>query len=144
VPITREEFDRGITKEQEQELNKELAEWAGFKWQHAYHDFYELVTPDGAQLDLTAFRIGSYKKCPKFTQSLDACFKWLVPKLNRDGWFVELQQASMREYWKARLWCPSSGTGKITLGSIRARPIQEAETPALALCLAIEKLIDSS
>ena len=87
----------------EQELNEKLAEWAGCAME------YDRV----------------YEK--PFTQSLDACFKWLVPKLNHiemvghNGDFV---------------WNPEIKDRLATVSTIGGK------SPALALCLAIEKLID--
>ena len=119
----------------EAELNKLIAEFSGFVkreghwWWPEWCEATAQPIPDGIMLI-------------DFTHSLDALFKWAVPKLNSDGWYVELQQASMNAYWKARLWCPFSGTMEISLENIRAKPIQEAETLAPALARAIEKFID--
>jgi len=102
------------------ELNKKLAEWVEFKkyMNEAYPDrvWDEWIYPDGK----------GWTRELNFTQSLDACFKWLVPKVNgvfhydldmgRHTWFVKQIGKEM---------C-----------------IGEAETPALALCRAIEKIID--
>jgi len=114
----------------EQELNKKLAEWAGFalvNWERQVHGIVQpwvsLRYPDNTYHDRN--------DVPNFTQSLDACFKWLVPQtlelIAKKGycpptikllhlWYDEL----------ANLTGDSSNT----------------EQAALALCLAIEKLID--
>ncbi len=118
----------------EQELNKKLAEWVGFKFSHRnriknfftgelgrYVEFW--VYPDKDILDL-----------PNLTQSLDACFKWLVPKV--DGWRVVI-------------YCNGAGgftsyidsNGKCCMWE---ETLSSAETPALALCRATEKLIGAS
>ena len=109
-----------------QALNKKLAEWAGFKnlrTRDTLSQPAEIGSPwlwgqaqDGAFIPLD------------FTQSLDACFKWLVPKL---------LSASMS--WTAGvrfLW--------IIEFDVDHRYEGFAETPALALCRAIEKLIDEN
>lgn len=99
------------------ELNRKLAEWAGFKldlWDgKAYW-----VTPDGFP--------GS--SVPDFTHSLDACFKWLVPKL-KGLCYLDFT-------YQQELMCEISGDDWLYDA--------EGETPALALCKAIEKMIDGS
>lgn len=105
----------------EQELNRKLAEWAGLQ-------VHLKDTPTGKpEMWQATNLIGEYTNLGwiDFSQSLDACLKYLVPKLNtvslRVGRlatdaFVELNEV---EGWH---------TGK--------------ELPALALCLATEELID--
>ncbi len=108
----------------EMELNKKLAEWAGFKQVPRY---------GGTDMSLTLWRApdGNHDYTPPdFTQSLDACFKWLMPKSveclrhsrnwDEKGAIHHIFRSWLREYWK--------GKGVHSL--------------ALALCLAIEKLID--
>ena len=91
----------------EQELNKKLAEWAGLINERDY------------------------------TQSLDACLKWLVPKLQADRATErdDLQGLYLNPLrnntWEAILWFYTG---------LNLRAI--ANTPALALCLAISKLIE--
>lgn len=95
------------------ELNKKLAEWAGFKEKGTGY-----VWPDRR-----------FDKVPDFTESLDACFRWLVPKLHQVTIIQEFNSEAYAdvviqpeyEYLHYKEW---------------------AETPALALCLAIEQLID--
>ncbi len=101
------------------ELNKKLAEWAGFK--------LEEYTTTGLVMHLKRWVYPDSKKyewLPSFTESLDACFKWLVPKLPAG----------------CLLWY---GHNK-GFGAVINFPHQEVDNdnPALALCLAIEKLID--
>lgn len=75
---------------------------------------------------------------PNFTSSLDACFRWLTPKI---------------EYVEVVIFCDKErGSGKQGLGysaqlrdeadNIKGHSPEWYETPSLALCLAIEKLID--
>jgi len=56
------------------------------------------------------------------------CFKWLVPKLDVD--YIQLSPTLIQWYCY------------VETGELMAEA--EAENPALALCLAIERLIDSS
>ena len=107
----------------EQELNQRLAIWAGIKYEPD-QDVFKVIFPDGSW-----YNIGHDWKLdeiePDFTQSLDACFKWLVPKLK----FVAIDGEA----------------GHFNAGLFQTENFDyyngEAETPALALCLAIEKLI---
>ena len=106
-------------------LTRKLAEGAGFKLIPRFGgtDMSETVWryPDGS----------CYEALPNFTKSLDACFKWLVPKILRLEYSVIITQDLGR-----------------AIGYIR--PLQvgrqfdavDNKNPALALCLAIEKLID--
>ena len=95
------------------ELNRKLAEWAGWRQSINYND---------PELN------DEYP--PDFTQSLDACFKWLVSELLVDQRFT-MTIWNGKKLWYAQLSRPH----KFFI-------IKEAETLALALCLAIEKLID--
>lgn len=103
----------------EQELNKKLAEWAGFKenWNRELGRTWDY--PDGSN---NWFPID-------FTQSLDACFKWLVPKAVRvlaATHYVRIQKAQeiLFRFWLEERW-----------------KIDEPNVDTLALCLAIEELI---
>lgn len=129
----------------EQELSKKLAEWAGFTESHHISDdgYPRFRWQRGDAFWRRPDRKTTQVHCPNFTQSLDACFKWLVPKLNGMGWYVNLMQVSLNAYWKCQLWSPFDGTAPtITLETLQARPVVQDNDPALALCLAIEKLID--
>ena len=93
-----------------EELNKKLTKWVGL----------------------------DYFKSRNFTESLDACFKWLVPKLDKLNItcglvaYCDKDDESMKPYyaWLASVDKPYDSW------------FADAGTPALALCLAIEKLID--
>ena len=81
-----------------------------------------------------------------FTDSLDACFQMLVPKLLRDGEYpylksIEIEPAMCDELcFTCYLYYESlHDDGFIE----REESAGYANTPALALCLAIEKLIDT-
>ena len=108
------------------ELNKKLAEWAGFHYQEedGYH-YRGWIYADSLN------QSRRYISELNFTQSLDACFKWLVPKIDKTHHLtIEL---NWNRFTTELYLLDGFGSGKY---------VGEAETPALALCLAIEKLID--
>ena len=123
----------------ELELNQKLAEWRGF----------ECVSPaflDTSQ-DPSMYYPASWKlegiegdliwlvDCPPdFTHSLDACLRWLVPKVDGMGYSYELLQWNNGQH-KAMLNKRCEGWAQTYTDVV-------AETPAMALCLAIERLID--
>jgi len=118
----------------EQSLNEKLAEWAGFEFKEVKFDGADscgVPIPQWLGVDY-----GSWEP-PNFTQSLDACFKWLVPKLleqlDPDTIKVELKYGRTKEM----VW-----TFLFEDWQAHSYHYAQAETPALALCLAIEKLID--
>jgi len=122
------------------ELNEKMIRFAGFRHIKAvycvhckrWEQEYWLVEGIGKRI---------YKPdLPIFPLSLDACFKWLVPKLRRDfSWSVDigfsdstvfnLDRTVDRVEWAVTLYLMKS---KEYCG--------EAETPTLALCKAIEQL----
>lgn len=112
-----------MNNQEKQELNEKLARYLGLKDIQVLLDHAGKVTkiqfenPEHCQL---------YMIIEPFTDSLDACFKWLVPKLDyfclttedKGGFYADVSIGEeYAEYFKA-------------------------ETPALAICLAIEELID--
>jgi hypothetical protein len=108
-----------------EELNRKLAKWAGWhleKYEVSSGCFgLILLSPDE---ELHEGSIGYIPEhAPNFTNSLDACLKWLVPKLYPDK---------------------LSGLELVALvnNAICDAIEQKIEIP-LALCLAIEKLIES-
>ena len=112
-----------------------LAEWAGFSKTIPKVPFNELselerdlwesiwIYPDEVEVNLL------HSSLPNFTESLDACFKWLVPKLD----WVTLHLTPEKD----GLWWSS-------VGVVNRHFNYRCKEPALALCLAIEKLIDST
>ncbi|KKK64628.1 hypothetical protein LCGC14_2982290 [marine sediment metagenome] len=104
------------------ELNKKLAEWAEIRYvKHTVQvcgqmiERYEWHYPDG-----------SFHHCaPDFPLSLDACFKWLVPKYIR-----ALEDSGLHT---AAAWSRMFSNWLNNMVAITG------ENPALALCLAIEK-----
>ena len=111
----------------EQELNKKLAEWAGFVFDEGAE--YGIPPVFGLWYSPDNDQIG-YPEPPQFTQSLDACFKLLVPKLDKARVLTNDAPSGDRFY-----------NGEVELYSIKATVT--SDTPTLALCLAIEKLIDA-
>ena len=116
------------------ELNRKLAEWAGFEnISHLaikpHPNFVMWRCPDGGTI---------FDNAPNFTQSLDACFKWLVPKLTnikQMGSRKTVEIIRFFEFKKDSTWCHLETDWQAEFETI-------GETPALALCNAIEKLID--
>ena len=106
------------------ELHEKLAKWAGFAQSTSGHDIVWLLDNKWPPLE----------ELPNFTESLDACFRWLVPKLPPllylAFWPVHFNG---QEFWDV----PLQGYGASFSYTERA------ETPALALCQAIEQLIDA-
>ena len=125
-------------EQSEVELNEKLAKWAGFKqsdkagksdWHYGgggkripnWH------TPDGYP---TVSWVG-HGSLPRFTDSLDLCFRWLVPKCGHVG----LSTAGGN--FDVTVWAKDADS------EYEGIMVRET-TPALALCKAIEKLIDST
>lgn len=141
--MLHDDFDVIIKKKgsAEQELNKKLAEWAGFKrlLRAGSKDRYYWEIPDGRQRVEEDF-------LPDFTQSLDACFKWLVPRLKElcscnnghsdNDLYMDLRLCDGQGWTKSGWMCVVRCYRSIA-------SVDGIESPALALCLAIEKLIDS-
>ena len=113
------------------ELNRKLAERAGFKWgiterthNHMEQDVY--VYPD----------CSIHLELPDFPSSLDACFKWLVPK-------------ALKDYQcQAQVGNTANGESFGYLWHFKPpfcfyeHKEPESGREALALCKAIEQLID--
>ena len=114
-----------------EELNKKLAEWAGFR-RATQEEYSRGSVPQDS--DWWGYRYpGGHIKwyLPSFTQSLDACFKWLVPKLYECNLML-CGEGMDEDYWTAEV--------STNLSSMTKEAWSKA--PALALCKAIEKLID--
>jgi len=104
-----------------QALNKKLAEWAGFK---------EFNWSEDESGILMWSDEGKCREWLDFTDSLDACFKWIV----KDNWAVSINSKTT-----CILTIPRP---KGVYGSDNYVGQRKGE-PALALCLALEKMIDS-
>jgi hypothetical protein len=69
-------------------------------------------------------------ECSPFTESLDACFLWLVPKCGHVG------MSTQGDNFDVSVWTKDADS------EYDGIMVREA-TPALALCKAIEKMIDT-
>ena len=119
------------------ELNVKLARWAGFIW----HDYEVFETERYTRTDDPYWESPSGRKlCAvmRFTINLNAIFKWLVPKLLAQDLYIGI--GAEKSGWECWIF-----EGE----PIEGDPFQEyevkvlADTPALAICKAIEQLIDS-
>ena len=124
----------------ERDLNEKLATWAGFKKSSNFgRPFWLLPSDDdtqwpwedfdGEQMQRMPFSFHD-RPLPDFTNSLDACFKWLVPKCGHVG------ISTQGEYFDASVWAKDADSEYDGV-------MMRESTPALALCKAIEKLIES-
>ena len=80
-------------------------------------------------------RFNKVEEITPFTQSLDACFKWLVPKLDNLVLRYRHYNAGHMGYEARTLKVYDDDEYDTFLGIDK--------NPALALCLVIEKLIDN-
>jgi len=126
------------------ELNKKLVKWAGFKLE-TFPYFNEISnTPSGfeekwVQPDGTILGIAHPTPVPNFPESLDACFKWLVPKVLQNKWKVRIAWSGIPP---GKPQANLSNWDSQFIRQTRPQISVYAETPALALCKSIEKLID--
>jgi hypothetical protein len=110
-----------------QQLNEELLKFAGFK----IRDDAPTLRYAGDKLweypDKTKYGEKHYEERPPyFPNSLDACFKWLVPGVH----YIKIEKVR--------------GEFGVEAGNFYGRFHRvEDKSPTLALCLAIKKLIDS-
>lgn len=128
-----------------EELNKKCLEFAGFYQRRFWGDhLLWWVRPDNTIIT------GSYEGLPDFTDpvwGIAHCFKWLVPKLNKKGegtdfWIVGLDITF--SYGAHQGGVISSVQAEVSVKGVHNTQYSSlAETPALALCKAIEKLIDN-
>ena len=122
-----------MNEREKQKLNEKLAKWARLKDVQVFLDHSGKVTkiqcekPNYSQL---------YEIIEPFTDSLDACFKWLVPKLVWwDMWSFE--DTNIKGKRKEKF---ISASAQLKNGQKPQNIIDK--NPTLALCLATEKLID--
>jgi len=113
----------------DQELNEKLAKWAGFTYHGEIQSLYQ-HSPYGW---LNPNYVYCKEGLPKFTNSLDDCFEWLVPKVK-----YQLELGVLLNRIHGKLYACILTTYK---GDIAAEPAKHKE-PALALCKAIEQIID--
>ena len=106
------------------ELDRKLALWVGYSIRSEWDTGFQLYKTPHSEAE---FEKNWYKAVVTeyFTSSLDACFKWLVPKAIKE--FGELKTR-----WMLKDWINSISTD-----------IEYSLPIASSLCLAIEKLIDA-
>lgn len=129
----------------EQELNKKLAEWVGFH-NADFGWFKKLGEPAPITLIQKVYR-GTLTGALNFTDSLGACFKWLVPKSKMDTlWIINNLDSPVPKIE----YCFGFTRGKDNdvICWDKGLPVEEClspicKTPALAICLAVEKFIDA-
>ena len=103
-----------------EELDKKIAEWCGLKSPHIDDLGHAIYWKEGYEGGCPV---------PHFTRSLDACFKYIVPKL-------KLMYLTIWDGFEAHL--------AIRLPHERYEVyVGKAETPALAFCRPVEKMIDN-
>lgn len=119
------------------ELNRKLAKWAGFiEGDIKKHYYWETFGARVAKWQEPGKEW--HIKLPNFTESFDALFEWIVPELKEidiefDFTFTEDEGGRMCEVTLQ----PFTG-----YGNTRVYYSARDYNPALALCLAIEKLIE--
>ena len=133
-----------MTEQEKQKLNEKLAKWAGFTWYDEPCSYRGCSghcgwrTPDG----ITIYPLGMVG-LPKFTDSFDACLKWLAPKLFTwnlgKNWELQEDLTIKENGIKASVDLNPIDTDKWDL--TKSSEVI-ANDPAPALCLAIEKSID--
>ncbi len=125
----RRQSHQALSGVNEQELKEKLAKWMGLKRVHVNEEGYLLYCAGGLGAD-------RWQEVPDFPQSLDACSKWIVPERILEITFM---------YSSNCVSCDIEGlSSNFFEGHVNVESIEEAWTKsALALCLAVEKLIDS-
>ena len=119
----------------DQALNRRLAEWVGF-WQKitGSSDYWHYPSKPNGKVCGWSY--------PSFTTSLDACFRWLVPKVelyltNKGHRYEEISFGKENnEGFCFIVWWQNGDDYGCQVTDGRGEP-------ALALCRAIEKLIDA-
>ena len=112
----------GILK-MNKELCKKIAEWLELKRVHINEEGYLLYCHGGLGQD-------RWREVPDFTTSLDACFKYIVPKL----WdYILTTNDGVPHADVVSMETNRNGSHRVY--------VAEAKMPALAFCKAVEKLI---
>jgi len=117
----------------EQERNKKLAEFAGFKYSHTALSFERGI------MSLLNDRLNTWAGTSGIDflsedTGLSACFKYLVSKIMEDGYGYILSDSCGKKPHLFTLYCGYNEGEEKSIFSA------SAETPALALCRAISKL----
>ena len=118
--------------------NKKLAEWAGFKF--VDKELTYMGVPGGILKSYWVYPDKREWSLPNFLESLDACFKWL-PFTFDTLWII--RNPDKTQY----CWGFARGQSNDVICWSKELPIEDCLSPiadhqALALCLAIEKKID--
>jgi hypothetical protein len=116
-------------------LNEKLIKWLYPKARVRHGDFYSEFIPSGKPWRTHMI---DAQEVPNFTTSLDACFKWLIPKLTRRCIDPEIIYDHDMDYWQITL---KNWTSNCSLDSPTTE-CKEADEIPLNLCRAIETLID--
>lgn len=133
-----------ISKEQ----IEELAKWCGFE--------YKECNPNHPQMKDSPYGMGWFNKVdkglgfhnlPDFRQDLNACFKYIVPKLQSIGWMARVQWSPLFNNDTGKRL--SDWTGYAHIYNIdQNKPLSRTadyyaidKESATALCLAVLKLI---
>jgi len=119
---------------EKEKLNEKLAKFAGFKFQEL-EDLLPKYRHEANRHWI--YPTGEYNhQLPDFTNDPNACFKWLLPDKVSEVVFT---------YYDNGVDCWILANGQDFSGWVDAKSKKDAvEKSAPALCLAIEKLIDSS
>ena len=128
-----------MNEQEKRTLNEKLARWVG----DIKHDWTDEVcgyktTECFCENCHRAEDYTPFPCVPDFTDSLDACFKWLVSKLGNV--LIEMDKTGTAHPGHFEVWVEQFVGNEF---NSRHSGGARAENPALALCLAIEQLIDS-
>jgi len=131
-----------MTEQELQELREKLAKWTGFE------KFHHTTTIEGKIVGEGDY----FHNLPDLTKSFDACLKHLVPKVLEEHAIIEtysFKQASGLYYSETEIWdkgCRDSSTIEVlkckSVGKAFVQDFDLEKANTLALCLAVEKLID--
>jgi hypothetical protein len=113
-----------------EKLNKKIAKWCGWK-------YFPEEDQDRRWLIPKPYNVWTWN-CPNFTNSMDACVKWVIPKLHsklfRLSLYTYINLEPLVQIDLAGLTLPEDSP-------ICYRGF--GETIPIAFCLVVEKLIDS-
>lgn len=122
-----------MTNQEKQKLNEKLArEFLGVKKIY-YSEWDEDKTSPMFIPSGKPWRTHQIDSCliPRFTDSLDSCFQGLVRKLSKDSWDA-IRFRETPDGWVCQIYSDRLRVGYDGYGA----------SPSVALCLAVEKLID--
>lgn len=116
-----------MTQEEKEKLNEKIAKWLRMRVEH-YSYNNQLFIGDKAVCNQQYF--------PSFTDSMDACIKWALPKIYRLGYVLEI--TSWSNYSEIKIYEPENNTmyGNLVTTVRQGKPLD-----ATLVCLAVEKLM---